>query len=287
MVDRGQTFSENLVRILGEDAYHRFVESSGSTDYQDADVVDTIDDYGFQDNTSGQVMFGIDWDRLMQCMLRACRSHRNFHLHLSTPITSVKRIRGGGGFSLNHDEWIVRDLFWTAPRPSWKLLPIHSKKWRSIMRGVACQSFLRAYSKPTDPVVAQQTFPCTTYMPFGNPVQKIIPYRDGVYMVAYCDNASADAVHKHPENLDRWTGIRWHTPVVFYHPCGTHFFRPLDTTLWKDRDAFLEYARHPSPHLYICGEGLSRNQGWTEGAIGSVLSVLKPFAGQTLEDLFI
>jgi len=273
LVDREKTFSENFMRTLGEDAYHRFVESSGSTDYQDADVCDTIDDYGFQDNTGGQVMFGIDWDRLMRSMLRACRSHDNFHLHLSTPITSVRRIRGGG-FSLNHDEWIVRELFWTAPRPSWHILPISSKKWRSVMRGVACQSFLRAYSKPIDPVIAKHKFPHTTFMPFGNPVQKIIPYRDGVYMVAYCDNASADAVHKHPEDLSQWTGVRWHEPVVFYHPCGTHFFRPLDTTLWHDRDEFLRYARHPSPHIYVCGEGLSRNQGWTEGALESVLSVL-------------
>lgn len=286
LVDRAETFSENFMRVFGQGAYRRFVESTGYTDYEDADVCDTIDDYGFEDTASGQTMFGIDWDRLMRAMLKECLSDPNFHLHLKTPITSVQKVPGGL-IRLNH-EWVARDLFWTAPRPSWGLLPIPTKKWGSVMRGVACQSFLRAYSTPLDPQVAHRKFPRTTYMPYGNPLQKIIPYRDGVYMVAYCDNRSADTIHHSTKDLSQklleWTGVRWHKPSVFYHPCGTHFFRPLDTSVWADRDEFLEYARHPAAHIFVCGEGLSRNQGWTEGALESTLAVLHAFAPKPSTD---
>jgi monoamine oxidase len=44
---------------------------------------------------------------------------------------------------------------------------------------------------------------------------------------------------------------------------------------WKgDRDAYLRYIQNPVPGLYVVGEGFSRNQGWTEGALESVHKIL-------------
>jgi monoamine oxidase len=42
----------------------------------------------------------------------------------------------------------------------------------------------------------------------------------------------------------------------------------------KNRTAFLRQAQRPSPHLWVVGEGMSRDQGWTEGALDSVRAVL-------------
>lgn len=277
-IDRRLTFSQNFRRILGDDAYDTFRQMTGATDYENADVCDTILDFGFEDNTPDQTMYGIDWDRLMDALLRACQRFSNFHLHLATSITSVRRL-DDDQFSLNHGKWIVDTLFWTAPRPSWSVLPVPmSARWKSVLNGIACQSFLRGYATPKkkDLARAREMYPHTTYMEYTNPVQKLIPYKQDVYMVAYCDNEAADVVHRigDADHLHEWTGIHWQKPVYFYHRCGTHYFRPLNTRLWKDRDAFLRYARHPAPGLFICGEGVSRNQGWTEGALESADAVL-------------
>jgi len=281
-VDRRETFAANMRRLLGEDGYRRFRETVGATDYEEADPCDTLLDFGFEDNTPDQVLYGIDWDALSRAMAYECHKYSTFHLHRSTRIESVDRVEEDG-FVLNH-RWRVDDLFWTAPRPSWAVLPIPSSpEWSAVMDGVACQSFLRAYASPVraDRDRARTTYPVTTYLPDDNPLQKILPYKDDVYMIAYCDNAHADMVHRHghdPQWFRQWTeGIRWQKPILYYHPCGTHFFRPLDGHYWKNRNEFLRYAQHPIPHLFLCGEGLSRNQGWTEGALESADRALNQF----------
>jgi len=261
---------------------------AGATDFQDADVVDTIYDYGFQDNTPGQIMYGIDWDGLMDAILLECMGHPNFHLHLDTPIHKVihkdihKDIHKPIHKYMINDTWHVDVIFWTAPRPSWGVIPVRTARWKAVMDGVGCQSFLRGYSVPfaRDLEKARKMFPTTTFFPAENPLQKLIPYRKDVYMIAYDDNAAADTVAENGCNR-KWlyglTGIRWRRPRLFYHECGTQFFRPLDQQIWTDRDAFLSDAQNPREGLYVCGEGLSGNQGWTEGALESAEHVLALF----------
>lgn len=271
-MDRRASFRKNIETVFGSEFLRAFRESAGATDYLDADVIDTVLDYGFQDNTPGQVMFGINWDDLIDRMVEALPS--NVRLHLETPVDSVRRVNGGQ-ILLNH-RWRVDAVVWTAPRPSWPLLtPLmevgRRGLWRRVMRGVSCQSFLRAYARPELPLKAQEMYPYMTYLPSSNPIQKILPYRDGVYMISYSDNRCADTVARRVEDrqwLHRHTGLFWTDPVVYYFRCGTHFYRPLDPS-WSDRDAFLRDAQNPSPGVYLCSEGLSRNQGWTEGALES------------------
>lgn len=273
---RTETFRQNIERIFGYDFLKTFIENAGQTDYLDADIIDTLDDYGFQDNTSGQVMFQIDWDLLMDGMCRSLPP--NVRVFLNTPITHARR---RDEYFLLQKKWRVDAIVWTAPRPSWKhLSPIVSDnpKWKHIMRGVSCQPFIRSYARPRDPQKAQHMYPSTTFLPIHNPLQKIIPYRDGLYMISYADNAHALSTHIHITQkkwLSRASGLEWTTrPVSYFHRCGTHFYTPLDTTIWTDRNSFLLDAQHPSPDVYLCGEGLSRQQGWTEGALASCLAVV-------------
>jgi hypothetical protein len=273
---RSETFRQNIERIFGRDFLKTFMENAGQTDYLDADIIDTLDDYGFQDNTSGQVMFQIDWDLLMDRMRLSLPS--NVRVFLNTPITYVRRRKGQ--FILQK-RWSVDAIFWTAPRPSWKhLSPILSSdpKWTHILDGVSCQPFIRSYARPKDPQKALRLYPSTTFLPINNPLQRILPYKDGLYMVSYADNQHAVSTHTHITNkkwLSHTSGLEWATrPVSYFHRCGTHFYTPLDTTIWDDRDSFLVDAQHPAPNIYMCGEGLSRQQGWTEGALASCLAVV-------------
>jgi hypothetical protein len=60
----------------------------------------------------------------------------------------------------------------------------------------------------------------------------------------------------------------------FYWPVGTHYYKPLDKTKYTNREEFVREAQHPDKCILVVGEVVSRNQGWTEGALESVKAVL-------------
>lgn len=279
-LDRRRTFRQNVVDMFGKDGLDDFVYAAGLTDYLNADVFDTLNDYGFNDNTSGQTMFAIDWNALASAMLGSLP--RNVRVHLRTPVTLVQRTPLGK--LLVNSKWEVDALFWTGPRPSWDLLRnvVRGRAWTKIAKGVRGQPFVRTYATPRDPALASRLYPCTTYMGSRNPLQKVSPYMDGVYMIAYADNRLARAVCEHVRDarwLKKHSGMAWTKPKVFYHECGTHYFRPLDA-FWSSRDAFIRDAQHPAAGVYLCGEGLSRNQGWTEGALESAAQAVHLFEAE-------
>ena len=60
----------------------------------------------------------------------------------------------------------------------------------------------------------------------------------------------------------------------YYWPIGTHYYKPLNKTLYKTRNNFIKQAQHPEDGILVVGEVVSNNQGWTEGALESVKSAL-------------
>ena len=60
----------------------------------------------------------------------------------------------------------------------------------------------------------------------------------------------------------------------YYWPIGTHYYEPLDKTKYKTRREFIKEAQHPETGMLVVGEAVSRRQGWTEGALESVQSVI-------------
>ena len=295
-----EDFRTNFIRILGKDAYRAFVETCGYTDYEKADIWDTLFDYGFQDNTSEQRLFSVDWNALIASLVTdLTKNDTRFHLALSTPVTSIEY---RSQFILKTDtpyKWYVADrVIWATARPAWNVLLQSflgdSAVWRNIARQVQGQPFLRAYARPisTDQEVAARTITTMTHLPVSNALQKILPYHprgdskgdEPFYMISYSDNQHArrsnhDLQDKGVGWLSRQTGgLRWKPEIHrFFWECGTHYFKPLDRRRWKDRDEFIRYAHHPFPGLFVVGELLSRNQGWTEGALESVQDVVHNF----------
>jgi len=286
-INRSIPFRENFIRILGEKAWNMFQQTSGYSDYEKADVWDTIMDYGFEDNTPGQVMFGIDWDVLSDAMIRYLTTTHGgrFKTHWKTSINHLERLDNG---KIRIGTTVLDTLIWTAPRNTWNVMDpiIVSKKnqqtWKKIKEGIVCQSFLRLYAAPIqrDLEKAKSMYPHMTFLSGENPIQKILPYKDNVYMISYSDNDHADTTHKNISNmewLEKYTGIRWQAPRAYYFSCGTHYFTPLNPFFGKDRDNFLKIAHHPCPNLFLCGEGISSNQGWTEGTLESAAYIAHLF----------
>ena len=123
------------------------------------------------------------------------------------------------------------------------------------------------------------------------PLQKIIPMdpSKGVYMIAYSDNASAISLKDHLENtpenrsyfedlLEQSLGIEEESLKInalldFYWAEGTHYYEPLKGP-YKNRTEFINAAQHPDKNILVVGEVISKHQGWVEGALESVDTVL-------------
>jgi hypothetical protein len=124
------------------------------------------------------------------------------------------------------------------------------------------------------------------------PLQKIIPMEpdNGVYMIAYNDNKNAVVLKNHLKNtienrelyeklLEKSLGIPDNSLHIialkdYYWPIGTHYYKPLNKELYKNREDFIDTAQHPEKGVLVVGEAVSRNTGWTEGALESVKTVL-------------
>jgi hypothetical protein len=122
-------------------------------------------------------------------------------------------------------------------------------------------------------------------------LQRIIPIDvdKGVYMIAYNDNDNATTLKHHLENnylnrrlyemlLESSLDIPSNTLEIiaiksYYWPIGTHYYKPLNKELYGSREEFMKIAQHPEKNIFVVGEAVSRNQGWTEGALESVESI--------------
>lgn len=273
--DRSKNFKENMIRLYGTKGLHDFQQWVGYTDYLNADVVDTIMDYSFEDCLPGQEMYMVDWDKLAENMLSP-----KVHLVLDAPVERVIKKEQGFIVESKGKKTHVDILLWTAPRPTWNVLdPLFqkNKEWKALKNGVGCQSFLRLYALPLkkDQSKAEIRYPKHTLVSYKNPLGKVIPYGNNLYMISYSDNKNADTTYQHrndKEWLRQKSGIHWAKTKAFYFPCGTHFFYPLKD--FPTRRDYLKHLQNPLPGLFLAGEGISRNQGWTEGAIESADAIL-------------
>jgi len=286
-----QTFKQNFERILGSNDYLQFVQICGYSDFQNSDMEYTISYYGFQDITSGQKMFAVSWDDLAQAILDYCHASGRFSMHLNCSIQDVHLLENSVQIRCGYKTKILNTLIWTGAKPSWHILTnaLQNSLWHTSIDQIQGQPFLRAYAKPLnskEQVKAKKLYPCTTYFPINNPLQKIMVIEKPdttFYMLSYSDNDNAQISTQQlliGPNNNNWiyqqTGIHWDlkTLEIYPHTCGTHYYKPIGLQdNWNSIKELLTYIQHPHERLYLCNEGLSLNQGWTEGALESALKV--------------
>lgn len=288
--DRCKTFETFAKSILGEKTYKRFLLSAGYTDYQNEDAYETLYYYGMDDNACCWTAFHVPWKKMVHTLERKIGAK---HFKFSCQVTKIHRTNKNPcnfiittnkpdiSFSCNK---VIVGVTVDSLR---KIFPTHP-----IYNDVVGQPFMRLYGKfdRKSTEIMGEYVKGFTFVP--GPLQRIIPMNrnDGVYMIAYNDNANTLALKSHIENtienrqlfarlLEKSLGIPGNTLKLtaikpYYWPIGTHYYKPLNYDLYEDRADFVNKAQHPEEGILVVGEAVSRNQGWTEGALESVKKVL-------------
>jgi len=283
------TFKEFAQANLGEDVYKRFLITAGYTDYENEDVSQTLNYYDMTDNKCCWTGFYVPWKKMV---LKMCDQIGLDRIKTSMDVTSITKINDSPCKFLVETEKGVKFtcnkvIIATTITGIKNLLPEYP-----IYDQIEGQPFLRLYgkfSKKSIPIMAQFV---KDYTIVPGPLQKIIPMdpEKGIYMIAYSDNANAIALKNNLENtkknrelycklLEQSLGIPEGSLQLiaikdYYWPIGTHYYKPLQRDKFKNRDDFIDKAQHPTNGILVVGEVVSHNQGWTEGALESMKSVL-------------
>lgn len=328
--NRTQTFSTFAKEILGKKRYDTFKKLVGYTDYEAADVVDTLDDYGFDDTYTDkdrpQSFAAIEWNALISGLVSSVKKGKkekkgkNISVRLGARVISIKYMKNQDDDGSACVEYIdkrglhgmrCRHVVLAIPidRAFSSILPATpssscSLRCASLMKHVHTQPFLRVYAKIDRRASYMFERAMDRYTVVPSILQKIIPIdvAKGVYMVAYCDNKNALALHRilqgkeddkdknavlhaltcliceslglllPDKNKNNPNVLRLLDVTYFFWKAGTHYFSPLnhDGQIFPDRQSFLRESLQPLPWMTVLGEGMSTNQGWTEGALTCV-----------------
>jgi hypothetical protein len=296
-----KTFKQFFIKLLGENLYKRFIVSAGYTDYENADIGETLYNYGMDDNKGGWTGLHIPWKKLVDKLYNIIgHSHFKFSCDVIS-INKIKRnpcifeIKTEGGRVFYSNKVIIATTI-----SGIKQLVSGASDKNSIYQQIHGQPFLRLYAlfDKESIEIMKKYVPNYTIVP--GPLQKIIPMDSdkGVYMIAYSDNKCAIELKDFLKNTftNRALFAKWIEKSLgiphgllkikdikdYYWPIGTHYYQPLKREEYQDRDDFVFDVQHPENGMLVVGEAVSRYQGWVEGALESVNAVLNKKWIQTL-----
>ena len=271
-------FKKYATEILGKELYNKFVIYLGYSDYENADAYETLNYYGLDDNISNDSLY-IKWNELLDSLVNKIG---NNNIKTNNTIISITKndnyyiVKNNKNKVYYGDKIIIASTIDTVN----KLLPK-----LNIFNNIKGQIFLRAYGKFDKKSTDIMNNIIKGYTIVNGPIKKIIPINkeNGIYMIAYTDNKDAIYFKDYlknkkffcrkleetldlPENTLKLIGLK-----CFYWNIGTHYYKPLN----KNREEFINKCQNPEKNLFIVGELISRNQGWTQGALESVNKILR------------
>ena len=286
----GKTFKQFFIKFFGNQMYRNFIVSSGYTDYEDADIEETLYNYGMDDNKGGWTGLHIPWKKMVH-KLYDIIGHE--HFKFSEDVIKISKIKNNPClFEIITKEnkiYYSNKVIIATTISGIKQLVSGASNKNSLYQQIHGQPFLRLYAKFDKKSSAIIKNYISSYTIVPGPLQKMIPMNPdkGIYMIAYSDNDNAIILKDHlkntPENrelfselIEKSLGINEKIYIIaikdYYWPIGTHYYEPLKN--FDSRENFVYAAQHPENGMLVVGEAVSRYQGWTEGALESVKSVL-------------
>jgi hypothetical protein len=258
------TFKEFGQKALGE-RYASFVKGMGYTDFESAGFMDTINNYGLDDNVSGYEAENVDWSVVVKKLIQEIGDE---NIELNVEVNKITK--SGDKFLINGKYAADGIVFAVTVNVLRKFLK------DSIYEDIESQSFIKAFA-------SVENLDIDTYTIVDSNLRKIIPIKGNVFNVAYSDNADAEALKSKPDSYfqnllnNEFTGVKISGLTKFYWKEGTHYYKPLSSK-YKSREEFIKRAQNPSSLVWVIGEMVAQKQGWVEGALHSVeqISLVKP-----------
>lgn len=303
--DSRKSFKQFFIDILGVKRYNDFVVTSGYTDFEDADIYETLYHYGMDDNvSSGWTALHVPWSDLVERLYHRIGAE---HFWFSTEVVKIDPKKTDAAEYRFEITTAARKTYYankvivaTTITGARHIIPGASSP-HSIYQQIRGQPFLIVYAKFDKASTEMMNKHLTAFTVVDGPLQKLIPMDPdkGVYMIAYTDNQHAKllkakgALENTPETREMYSkwishalGIPKHNNNInksplhitairdYYWNDGTHYYTPLDTSKYKNRPEFIRKAQRPMPGMVVVGEMVSRHQGWVEGALESVDAVI-------------
>jgi hypothetical protein len=284
-----KTFKKFFIKLLGYKLYKDFVLSSGYTDYENADVYDTLYNYGMDDNKGGWIGLHIDWKKLVDSLYEKIGQK---HFRFSSEVIQIKKLEDTPClFEITTNNTVYysnKVIIATTIEGIKKLVPNASNK-NSLYQQIHGQPFIRLYAKfdkRSSEIIKKYV---NGHVVVPEPLQKIITINadNGVYMICYNDNASSLLLQNHLRNtrenrdlyaelVEKSLGIHEKLTIIaikdYYWSVGTHYYEPLKKFI--NRNSFIRKAQNPEKGMLVVGEVVSKHQGWVEGALESVKLVV-------------
>ena len=302
-----KTFKQFFIDILGEPQYNEFVVTSGYTDFEDADIYETLYHYGMDDNVSGWTALHVPWNDLIERLYNRIGGE---HFRFSTEVVKIdpnKKDATDYRFEITtatttatttHKKYYANKVIVATTIQGVRHIVPGAASPTSIYQHIRGQPFLIVYAKFDKASTEIMKKHITAFTVVTGPLQKLIPMDPdkGVYMIAYTDNQHAKslkargALENTPEVREMYS--KWishalgipkrndeppiHITAIrdYYWNDGTHYYTPLDIRKYNTRPEFIRKAQRPMPGMVVVGEMVSRHQGWVEGALESVDAVI-------------
>jgi hypothetical protein len=312
-----KTFKEFAKPLLGESGYINFLACSGYTDYENSDIYDVLYNYGFEDNYDNFTGVGIPWNLLLSKLVEKIKPIKikknnlvyNFYKNEDDNFIVESRVtKKTKGVKSAKDEKVEKDVtFVTFVKYISKKIVFAANKdvlypliknnknsiYEQLFNQIQGQPFLRIYgkfSKSSIPILKKYITSPT--MVVKGPLHKVISINpdNGVYMIVYTDNKSANYLYPYIKNNKKnrkflctlfeetfsipKKSLELNDIVSFWWPVGTHYYLPL-TRPYKNRIDFIKAAQNPEKGVFVVGEMVALHQGWVEGALESVKNIEK------------
>lgn len=267
-------FKTFATEILGAKLYKNFLINSGYHDYENEDAYSVLTDYHMEYNTSGWIGLSIPWDELINKLVNVIDKK---NIKLKSKVTKVNTISKEVYINNNNHSYTYKNLVIATTISSIeKLLKI------PMYKQIKSQPFLRIYAKINSEYIDIMKEKVPKMLIVSTLLYKIIPMNPnkGIYMIGYTDNNGAETLNKHIEDkkyIEEMLAKSIDVPKIvidklkhYYWKEGTHYFKPYKF----NKIEFINKAQHPKNNIFVVGECISEDQGWTEGAITSVNNII-------------
>jgi hypothetical protein len=274
------SFKKFATEFLGKEKYNEFITNMGYSDFENEDAYETLYYYGLDDNTGSNEVMYIKWNELLDGLVNKIG---NNIIKTNNNVVSINKLEDYFIIKNNKNKlYKTKNVIIASTINTVKsLLPNYN-----IYNNIKGQEFLRVYGKFDEKSTEIMNNIIKGYTIVNGPIKKIIPINKetGIYMIAYTDNKGAKFFSNHLidknffcNQIEKTLELKKNTLKLkaiksFYWTIGTHYYKPFHNKINNFKDFILE-AQHPDTNIFIVGEMISRNQGWTQGALESVENI--------------